>query len=329
MLGTGSVSDRTPHAASSGCAGKSGRERSETMSASTPPAPTPGTGARRHLGLDLRPLARGLYPARPGPPPPLGYLASRLDTAEINGTFYSLQRASSFRRWADATGEDFRFAVKGSRYITHMKKLRGIDEALGHFLASGPLALGPKLGPMLWQLPPNLGWDPDRIGDFLTMLPRTTAAAAELGRAHTDRVPDPCVDVDEDRPLRHVLEARHPSFRDPAVVRMLRELDVALVVSEGAGAFPLFDDVTSDLVYVRLHGDTELYRSGYDDAALDAWAARVRAWAGGEVPTSASTIAPDDPPPPAPHGREVLVYFDNDGGGHAPLDALALARRCG
>lgn len=259
----------------------------------------------------------------------LGYLASRLDTAEINGTFYSLQRASSFRRWAEATGEDFRFAVKGSRYITHMKKLRGIDEALGRFLASGPLALGAKLGPMLWQLPPNLGWDPDRIGDFLTMLPRSTAAAADLGREHTDRVPDPCTEVDEDRPLRHVLEARHPSFRDPAVVRLLRELDVALVVSDGAGTFPLFDDVTAGLVYVRLHGDTELYRSGYDEASLDAWAARVRSWAEGGVTTSTSTIAPDEPAPPASEGREVLVYFDNDGGGHAPLDALALARRLG
>jgi uncharacterized protein YecE (DUF72 family) len=233
----------------------------------------------------------------------LGYLAGRLDTAEINGTFYSLQRASSFRTWAAATPEDFRFAVKGSRYLTHMKKLRDVDEPLGRFLASGLLALGPKLGPVLWQLPPNLGWDPERIEGFLRLLPRSTGEAAALAAAHTDRVPDPCVVTDEDRPIRHALEPRHPSFATPDLVALLRAHDVALVVSDGAG-IPCFDEVTTDLVYVRLHGHDELYRSAYDAAALRAWAAKAVAWAA------------DD--------REVLVYFDNDAEGHAPHDALAL-----
>ncbi len=256
----------------------------------------------------------------------LEYLASRLDAAEVNGTFYSLQRASTFRRWAAATGEDFRFAVKGSRYITHMKRLRDVEQALGRFLASGPLALGEKLGPVLWQLPPAMRWDAELIGGFLGGLPRSTATAADRARPYAELVRDPCTDVDVDRPLRHALEARHPSFRDPAVVRALRELDVSLVVSDGAGAFPRFDDVTADPVYVRLHGDTELYRSGYSPAALRAWAARVRAWAEGESPASADTIAPGVPAPPVP--RDVWVFFDNDGGGHAPADALALAARC-
>jgi uncharacterized protein YecE (DUF72 family) len=233
----------------------------------------------------------------------LEYLAGRLDTAEINGTFYSLQRASSFRTWAAATPEDFRFAVKGSRYLTHMRKLRDAEEPLGRFLASGLLALGPKLGPILWQLPPNLGWDPGRIEGFLRLLPRSTGEAAALAAAHTDRVPDPCTVTDEDRPLRHALEPRHPSFATPDVVAMLRAHEVALVVSDGAG-IPRFDDVTTDLVYVRLHGHDELYRSRYDAAELRTWAAKAAAWAAG--------------------GREVLVYFDNDAEGHAPHDALAL-----
>jgi uncharacterized protein YecE (DUF72 family) len=233
----------------------------------------------------------------------LEYLAERLDTAEINGTFYSLQRASSFRTWAAATPEDFRFAVKGSRYLTHMRKLRDVEEPLGRFLASGLLALGPKLGPILWQLPPNLRWDPERVEGFLRLLPRSTGEAATLAAAHTDRVPDPCTVTDEDRPIRHALEPRHPSFATPEVVALLRAHDVALVVSDGAG-IPCFDEVTADLVYVRLHGHDELYRSRYDAAALRAWAAKAVAW--------------------AVDGREVLVYFDNDAEGHAPHDALAL-----
>ncbi|MEJ2871283.1 DUF72 domain-containing protein [Actinomycetospora sp. OC33-EN08] len=254
----------------------------------------------------------------------LEYLATRLDAAEVNGTFYSLQRASSFRRWAAETGEDFRFAVKGSRYITHMKKLRGVEEALGRFLASGPLALGEKLGPILWQLPPNLGWDAARIGEFLAALPRSTGRAAALAAPYAERVPDPCVVADADRPLRHALEVRHPSFRDPDVVRLLRDQDVSLVVSDGAGEFPMLDDVTADPVYVRLHGDTELYRSGYGEPALETWATRVRAWAAGESPVSPHTVAPDDP---ARRGRDVWVFFDNDAAGHAPRDALALSAR--
>jgi uncharacterized protein YecE (DUF72 family) len=252
----------------------------------------------------------------------LEYLSGRLDTAEVNGTFYSLQRASSFRTWAAATPDGFRFAVKGSRYISHMRKLRGVEEALGRFLASGLLALGPKLGPVLWQLPPQQPWDPERIGDFLAMLPRSTGEAAALAAAHTDRVPDPCTVTDEDRPMRYALEVRHPSFRTPDFVELLRDHDVALVVSDGAGAFPCFDDVTAGLVYVRLHGQHELYRGGYDAAAIDSWATKVAAWASGQAPSSGDTIAPDRPPSARP--REVLVYFDNDADGYAPHDAIAL-----
>ncbi|GAA4839069.1 DUF72 domain-containing protein [Actinomycetospora corticicola] len=255
----------------------------------------------------------------------LEHLATRLDAAEINGTFYSLQRASTFRRWAAETGEDFRFAVKGSRYITHMKRLHDVEEALGRFLASGPLALREKLGPVLWQLPPATRWDAELIGGFLAGLPRTTVAAAERARPYADRVRDPCTEVDVDRPLRHALEVRHPSFRDPAVVRTLRDLDVSLVVSDGAGEFPRFDDVTADPVYVRLHGDAELYRSGYSDDALADWAARIGSWAAGESSASADTIAPGEPAPAVP--RDVWVFFDNDGGAHAPRDALALTAR--
>ncbi|MDD7969194.1 DUF72 domain-containing protein [Actinomycetospora lemnae] len=257
----------------------------------------------------------------------LTYLAERLDSVEINGSFYSLQRASSYRSWAERTPDDFVFAVKGGRFVTHMKKLRGVEEALANFFASGPLALGPKLGPVLWQLPPNLGYDAERIEDFLALLPHSTAAAAALAAGHGDKVPEPCTETDADRPLRHAMEVRHPSFRDPAFVAQLRRHGVALVVADTAGTFPRLDDVTADLVYVRLHGDTELYASGYSAAALDAWAARIRAWAADEASPTEDTVAPDDPPPQAPAGRDVVVYFDNDVKVHAPFDAMALRER--
>ncbi|GLZ45762.1 hypothetical protein Acsp06_19470 [Actinomycetospora sp. NBRC 106375] len=262
----------------------------------------------------------------------LTYLAERLDTVEINGSFYSLQRASSYRTWAERTPDDFVFAVKGGRFVTHLKKLRGVEEGLANFFASGPLALGAKLGPVLWQLPPNLGYDAERIEWFLRLLPRTPGEAAAMAAGHSDKVKEPCTELDPgsdaDRPLRHAMEVRHASYRDPAFVAQLRRHGVALVVADTAGTFPRLDDVTADLVYVRLHGDTELYASGYTPASLDAWSARLRAWAAGEAPTSEDTVAPDDPPPAAPEGRDVVVYFDNDIKVHAPYDAMALRERC-
>ncbi|GAA4922158.1 uncharacterized protein YecE (DUF72 family) [Actinomycetospora succinea] len=257
----------------------------------------------------------------------LTYLAERLDTVEINGSFYLLQRASSYRTWAERTPDDFVFAVKGGRFVTHMKKLRGVEEGLANFFASGPLALGPKLGPVLWQLPPQLGYDAERIEDFLALLPRTTGEAAAMAAGHTDKVPEPCTETEHDRPMRHALEVRHATYRDPGFVAQLRRHGVALVVSDTAGTFPRLDDVTADLVYVRLHGDTELYASGYTAGSLDRWAALIRAWAAGDAPTSEDTVAPDDPPPAAPDGRDVVVYFDNDIKVHAPFDAMGLRER--
>jgi uncharacterized protein YecE (DUF72 family) len=251
-----------------------------------------------------------------------------MNTVEINGSFYSLQRPEFYRSWAAETPDDFLFAVKGSRYITHLKQLRDVRVALANFLASGVLALGPKLGPLLWQLPPRLRFDAARLDDFLTLLPRSTGAAAQLAGEHDARLDGRAETViDADRPLRHALEVRHESFRDPAFVALLRAHGVALVVADTAGKFPYLEDVTADFVYVRLHGDTELYVSGYAPDALDRWAGRVRAWLSGESPVGEHTVAP--PAPFAPGGRDVLVYFDNDVKVHAPFDAIALTERVG
>ena len=209
----------------------------------------------------------------------LHHASRRFGAIEINGTFYSLQRASSFRSWRDDTPDGFLFAIKGGRFVTHMRRLKDAGPALANFFASGVLELGEKLGPVLWQLPASFRF--------------------------------------------HALEVRHPSFADPAFPELLREHGVALVLSDAPG-WAAYGDATADFAYFRLHGAEELYASGYDDAALDKWAERVRSFAGGGEP--------DDPPRLAKRKaqrrrRDVFVFFDNDAKVRAPHDAMALMRR--
>ena len=253
----------------------------------------------------------------------LEFAGRRFSSIEINGTFYSLQRASSFRQWRAETPPGFRFAVKGGRFITHMKKLRGAETALANFFASGLLELNEKLGPVLWQLAPRFRFDAPRLADFFALLPRDMAAAAALARGHDGRVREPGFGDGAARPIRHAIEVRHESFRDPAFADLLRNAGVALAISDAPG-WPCFEEVTADFVYVRLHGAEQLYASAYSDAALDRWAARVRAWAAGREPPDAAKItASATPAVPC----DVYVYFDNDAKVHAPFDALGLLRR--
>ncbi|WP_253884581.1 DUF72 domain-containing protein [Actinokineospora diospyrosa] len=237
----------------------------------------------------------------------LGYLAEQVNSVEINGSFYALQKPESYRRWREETPEGFVFSVKGPRFVTHMKRLKDVEGALANFFASGVLALEEKLGPVLWQLPQNFKYEPGVVAAFCDQLPRTTAAAVEVGRGHEERLKGrEWLHTNEDRPLRYAVEVRNPDFGTPEFVELLRDKGVALVVADTAGKWPYFEQVTADFVYVRLHGDKELYASGYTDEALDKWAAKVRGW--------------------REHG-DVFVYFDNDLKVRAPEDARALARR--
>ena len=271
------------------------------MTSSDGPSVRVGTSGWRYPGW------RGdFYPAGLRQRDELAYIAGVLSSVEINGSFYSLQRPSSYRRWRDAVPDDFVFAVKGGRFVSHLKRLRDVETPLANFFASGVLALGPTLGPVLWQLPERLTFDAQVIDTFLELLPRTTTEAAELAARHDDKVPADrtVVEAEDDRPLRHALEFRHPSFLDATAVSLLRRHGIATVVADTAGRWPQSFEVTSDLVYVRLHGDTELYTSGYGDESLEHWAGRCREWLG--------------------RGLDVVVYFDNDAQGHAPHDAQRL-----
>src|SRR5258706_3102933 len=239
----------------------------------------------------------------------LAFASRELNSIEINGSFYSLQRPSSYQKWYDDTPEGFVFSIKGSRFITHMKKLNGVETPLANFFACGMLALGEKLGPFLWQLPPVLAFDPDRLENFFALLPRDTKEAAKLAKKHDRRLEGRVLTkTDKLRPLRHAMEVRHDSYKDPAFVKLLRKHDIALVVADTAGKWPQMEDVTSDFVYVRLPRDEQLYVSGYDDPSLENWAAKIRAWSAGHDAASAKLTGP--PAKPRKRARDVYVYFD-------------------
>jgi uncharacterized protein YecE (DUF72 family) len=244
----------------------------------------------------------------------LPYVAERMSSVEVNGSFYGLLRPSSYARWLTdvdpVTSSDFVFAIKGSRFITHMRKLVDPTAALANFYASGVLALGERTGPFLWQLPATFRFDEPKLAAFLEALPRTAAEAAALAAQHDARLAEDralSTTAVPEMALRHAFEVRHESFRDPAFTALLRRHGVALVLSDNPGTWPVFDEVTAPFAYVRLHGHDELYASGYDDAALDAWAAKVRGW--------------DEA------GLDVYVYCDNDAKVRAPYDAMGLLAR--
>jgi uncharacterized protein YecE (DUF72 family) len=254
----------------------------------------------------------------------LTYASRCFNSIEINGTFYSLQRPASFQRWYEETPEGFVFAIKGGRFITHMKKLNEVGTPLANFFASGVLALREKLGPILWQLPAFVRFDEARFERFFDQLPRNTEAAARLADRHDHRVAGRAWTIaDAGRPIRHAVEVRHESFRTARFIDLLRRQDIALVFADAVD-WPYIEDVTADFIYLRLHGSEELYVSGYDDAALDNWARRVRAWAAGGEPADAKRTTAEAPPRSR---RDVYVYFDNDTKIRAPFDAMNLAQR--
>jgi uncharacterized protein YecE (DUF72 family) len=242
----------------------------------------------------------------------LEYASRRFDSIELNGTFYSLKSPAVFERWvSEVPDNDFVFAVKGGRFITHNLKLRNAEASLGNFYASGVLALGGKTGPFLWQLPATYRFDGDRLDAFMRLLPRSAVEAEAVARRHDERLRrGALVDAVADVPYRHAFEVRHPSYFHGEFYDLLRAHRMAFVIADTAGKFPYAEEVTTDFVYVRLHGSQELYASGYADAELDSWAAKVCAWLS-----------------PQGIGRDVYVYFDNDAKVHAPFDAIRLRDR--
>jgi uncharacterized protein YecE (DUF72 family) len=258
----------------------------------------------------------------------LAFASGQFPSIELNGSFYSLQRPQSYADWYEQTPPGFVFAIKGSRYITHIRRLSEIEQPLAAFFAQGLFNLRDKLGPLLWQLPPSLRFDESRLDRFLALLPRTTEAALKLARRRPARMAGRVrLAIDADRPLRHALEVRHDSFRDPAFIQLLHRHGVAGVFADTAGRWPYFEDLTADFVYLRLHGDEELYASGYTDTALDSWARKIDAWSRGRQIEGAQLLS--DTSPALCKTRDVYCYFDNDVKVRAPVDAHGLSDRLG
>jgi uncharacterized protein YecE (DUF72 family) len=265
------------------------------------------------------------YPAGLPQRKELGFASSRFNTIELNGSFYSLQRPESFERWYEETPPDFVFSVKGSRYLTHMLRLKAVEPGLANFFAQGLLAFKEKLGPILWQFPPSMKFDAERFADFFTLLPRTHKQAAALGKLHGEKLNGRVwLKVSQDWAMRHCVEIRNETFVCEEFVTLLRKHRIGLVVADTV-EWPRLMDVTADFVYCRLHGDKELYASGYGKDAIEEWARRVLCWAhGGEVEDGKKASVKDAR---IRNTRDVFVYFDNDRKVRAPADARSLIER--
>lgn len=257
----------------------------------------------------------------------LEYASRKVNAIEVNGTFYALQKPQSYATWYAQTPADFSFAIKGPKYITHERRLKDVATPLANFLASGIFCLKEKLGPILWQFPPSLPFLPERFEEFMAMLPHDTMHAAELSKQHSDWMKDRCLTSCEAAlPMRHAIEVRHESFKDPAFIAMLRRYNIACVVGDTAGRWPYIEDVTSEFVYVRLHGDETVYPDGYTDKALNTWADRIATWSRGEQPSDAKCVSPDIP---VTTPRGVFAFCDNDAKTRAPFDAMSLWAKLG
>jgi uncharacterized protein YecE (DUF72 family) len=278
-------------------------------------------------GWRYEPWRRIFYPEDLPQHRELEFASRAFPSIEINGSFYSLQTPASYETWYRATPDDFVFSVKGPRYITHILRLKGVLRPLANFFASGVFNLREKLGPILWQFPPSMRYDAGRFEAFLKQLPRDTAAALSLARRRDQRMHGrSCLRIDARRPLRHAIEIRHTSFATQEFIAQLRRHEIALVVADTAGKWPYLEDPTADFMYLRLHGDKELYASGYSDAALERWTERIRAWAHGREPRDARRAGDAARPVKT---RDIYCYFDNDVKVRAPFDADRLMQKLG
>lgn len=237
----------------------------------------------------------------------LAYAASRLTSIEINATFRANQKPASFARWAGETPEGFQFSVKGPQLVTHIKRLKNCAEPLANFFASGPLALGNRLGPFVWQLPPNLAFDRESFAAFLELLPKTTEAYLALAGQADSTKAEPFLDATGIGTIRHAIEPRHQSFDAPEANDLLAKYNIARVIADTAENPAR--ELTADFAYCRLQGPARLDANGYGQADIDEWAETMGQWRDA--------------------GRDVYAYFVHEDKLHAPANAIALRQALG
>ena len=249
-------------------------------------------------GWTYEPWRETFYPDDVTKKRELEYASRQVTAIEVNGTFYRLQTPAVFARWRDETPDDFVFTLKAPRFITHRRALREAEAFVPRFLASGLLELGPKLGPILWQLAETKAFEPDDVAGFLRLLPK------ELGGLR----------------LRHAFEVRHDSFMTPDYLALAREYGVATVFAD-TDEHPSFADVTGDFVYARLMRTVSSQQTGYSQEALGAWAERAHAWAEGGEPADLPRVGKAQAKTPA---RDVFMFFISGAKERAPAAAMHL-----
>lgn len=262
---------------------------------------TPQGGIRVGIGgWVFEPWRGSFYPDRLPRKQELHYASRQLSAIEINGTYYGSQRPESFARWRDETPDDFMFSVKGPRFTTNRRVLAEAAPSIERFLKSGLTQLRHKLGPINWQFLPTKAFDPADFEAFLKLLP---------GEA-------------DGQTLRHVVEVRHPSFRSPEFVALVRHYRIACAIAD-SDTHPQIADLTAPFVYARLQGAAEAFEAGYAPEALDAWAKRAVIWSRGGTPAGLETLAPPAESTP----RDVFVFMINGFKPKAPAAARALMAR--
>lgn len=274
--------------------------------AAKPAAPTPAQSRQAshphiHVGIGgwtFEPWRGVFYPAGLPHAKELSYAASHLTSIEINGTFYRTQTPATFRKWASEVPDGFIFSVKGPRFVTHRSDLSEAGTSIDRFLNSGVTELGDRLGPLLWQFPPTKKFDEADFARFLELLPKDFQGMR----------------------LRHVVEVRHASFCVPDFVRLLRRFETPVVFSEHE-TYPAIADVTGSFLYLRLQKGEDAIATCYPDAAIAAWADRLRGWLAGKTPADLPHI---DAAPAKAQPRDIFVYFIHEGKVRAPAGAMAL-----
>jgi len=254
-------------------------------------------------GWNFAPWRGVFYPKGLPQAQELAYAGSHLTSIEINSTFYGSQKPQSFRKWANSVPDGFVFSVKGPRFATNRRVLAEAGDSISRFLNSGVLELKERLGPILWQFAPSKKFDAADFGKFLELLPAKA----------------------DGRRVRHVVEVRHPSFRTPDFIALLRTFNVPVVFTDHL-TYPSMADVTGDFVYARLQKGEDAIPTAYPAKELEAWARRLRLWAEGKMPTDLPQIdAAAEPSQLTP--REVFVYFIHEGKIRAPAAAMAMIDR--
>ena len=254
-------------------------------------------------GWVYEPWRASFYPSGLAHGRELEYASGKVTSIEINGTYYRTQKPENFAKWRDQTPDDFVFSVKASRYATNRKVLADAGASIDRFVNSGLAQLGGKLGPVLWQFAPTKRFDADDFERFLKLLPADAGGHA----------------------LRHVLDVRHESFMSAQFIELARRYRAATVFSD-SDDYPSFANVTGELVYARLMRSQAPVATGYPDAALDQWAERARAWAGGGEPTDLPRI---EAAGAAPRPRDVFLFFISGAKERAPAAACELLSRLG